>query len=251
MFLIAPPFWKSGIDYDTAIAAITNKTLYCRADTAIGANNTTLTTTNWDNEAVATPNVEGTATYQTTILGGHRGILANAAGEFCYPGSSLSTILGGSGLSYTMFAVEKRSGTQGTSTGNARYQNSAVMSDSGGYLGMYFNGSSRQFVLMSFTGNPYNEFDTGFSFTDNVPYVLAWRVAADGSARVNYNGSIATAAAGNQVNPSNINQQFRMNRWATSGGTNYGFEYIVSSDEMSDAVMDNAVTALKAKWGVS
>lgn len=247
MLLSPVPFLKGAVDYAAAIAAITNKTLYCRADTATGTDGATLTTTNWDNEAVATPNVSGTATYQTGILGGFRGVLADASGEFGYPGSTLSTILGGSGLSYTMFAVEKRTGTQGSNTGTNRYVNSNVLGDSAGYLCMSFDTSSRRFLLLSYDGS-YHPVDTGFDFIDNTPYVLAWKVEADGSGRVNFNGLIGTFAAGSQVNPTNLGNPFRINKWAV--GTNYGFEYIVSTDAVSDAIMDTAVLALKAKWGI-
>lgn len=235
------------VPYATAVAAITNKTIYARADTATGADAATLTTTNWDNESVATPNINGTATYQTNILGGNRGILADASGEYGYPGSTLTTIVGGSGLSYTMFAVEKRSGTQGASTGSSRFNNSLVMGDIGGYLFMTFDASSRRFIIQSYNGS-YTTTDTGFDFTDNTPYVIAWKVEADGSVRVNFNGTIYTAGAGAQVNPSAFTGQFRMNKW--TAGTNYGFEYIASSDAASNGDMDNLVTALKTKWGI-
>lgn len=235
------------VPYATAVAAITNKTLYARADTATGADGATLTTTNWDNEAVATPNVTGNATYQTNILGGNRGILADATGELGTV-NQLSTAIGGSGLSYTMFAVEKRSGTQGSSTGTNRYQNSNVLGDSSGYLCMTFDTSSRRFILQSFSGS-YSTTDTGFDFTDNTPYVLAWKVEADGSVRASFNGTIFTAGASSQVNPSSQTGQFRLNKW--TAGTNYGFEYIVSSDAASNGDMDNLVTALKTKWGIS
>lgn len=235
------------VPYATAVAAITGKTLYARADTATGANAATLTTTNWDNEAVATPNITGTATYQTGILGGNRGILADGSSEYAYPGSTLSTITGGSGLSYTMFAVEKRTGTQGSSTGDSRYINSSVMSDASGFLGMGFDTSSRRFLLHSFNVT-YSHTNTGFDFVDNTPYVIAWKVEADGSVRVNFNGTIFTAGAGSQVNPSSAGGQFRMNKF--TAGTNYGFEYIASSDAASNSDMDNLVTALKTKWGI-
>lgn len=233
--------------YDAAVAAITNKTLYVRADPSFALGDT-LTNINWDNEAVSTPNVDGTATMEFNIQNGYRGILANAGTEYGYPGSNLSTILGGSGLSYTMFAVEKRTGTQGGGTGDTRYQNSNVMADSVGFLAMTFDTSSRRFILQSYNGS-YSTTDTGFDFSDGTAYVIAWRVASDGAVRVNFNGTTFTAGAGSQVNPSVFSGAFRLNKW--TAGTNYGFEYIVSTDAASDGDMDALVTALKTKWGIT
>jgi len=230
--------------YDAAITAITNKTLYARADTAYGLGDT-LTSLEWNNEAVSTPNITGTATMEIGVQNGYRGILANASGEFAYPGSNLSTIINSSGLSYTMWAVEKRTGTQGANSGNNRFSNSFVMGDDLGYLFMTFDASSRRFIIQSYNGS-YTTTDTGFDFTDNTPYVIAWKVEADGSVRVNFNGTIYTAGAGAQVNPSGFTGQFRMNKW--TAGTNYGFEYIASSDAASDTDMDNLVNSLKTKW---
>lgn len=235
----------SNSTYDSHVAAITNKTLYARADTSYALQGGTLTNNEWNNEAVSTPNITGTATIETNIQNSFSGVLANAGGEFAYPGSDLSTILGGSGLSYTMFAVEKRTGTQGSSTGDDRYQNSSVMSDSSGFLTMTFDTSSRRFILQSYNG-AYSTTDTGFDFSDGVPYVLAWRVASDGAVRVNFNGTIFTAGAGSQVNPTSFTGAFRMNKY--TAGTNYGFEYIVSTDAVSDTDMDNLVNSLKTKW---
>lgn len=232
--------------YTSALAAITNKTLHCRPDLTYGLNDT-LTTLEWDNESVATPNITGTSTYLANSFGTYRGVLSDASGEFGYPGSTLSTIVAGSGLSYTMFAVEKRTGTQGPSTGTSRFNNSYVMGDSAGYLFMTFDGSSRRFIIQSYNGT-YSTTDTGFDFTDDVPYVIAWKVESNGAVRVNFNGSIFTAGAGAQVNPSSFAGNFRINRW--TAGTNVGAEYIVSSDAVSDTDMDNMVNALKTKYGI-
>lgn len=237
---------RQAVPYTSAVAAITNKTIYARADTATGANAATLTTTNWDNEAVATPNFTGTATYQTAIQNGFRGILADGSAEDIQTTSTLNTITGGSGLSYTAFAVEKRTGTQGSSTAGNRYLNSGVMCDNG-WLGMHFDGSSRRFLLYSFDTVAHFT-DTGFDFTDNTPYVLAWKVEADGSVRVNFNGAIFTAGAGSQVDPSTKTGPFRLNK--RSAGTDYGFEYIFSSDAIPSDDMDNLVDALKLKWAI-
>jgi hypothetical protein len=237
----------SNATYDATVAAITNKTLYCRADTSYALGDT-LTTKEWNNEVVSTPNISGTSTIEANIQNGFRGMLSNAGVEFGSSGTAFkSDFLGNSSLSYTVWAVEKRTGTQGSNTGNNRYQNSGVVGDSTGYVGMGFDTSSRRFLLHSYNGT-YLHTDTGFDFSDGVPYVLAWRVASDGAVRVNFNGNVFTAAAGSQVESSGSGL-LRLNKW--TAGTNYGFEYIISSNAASDTDMDNLVNALKTKWAIS
>lgn len=237
----------SASDYTSALSAITNKTLHCRSETLYGLGDT-LTTIVWDNEVVGTPNITGTATHQRNSFGTYSGILADGSSESGDSGSTSNTILGGSGLSYTMFAVEKRNGTQGNNSGDDRYNNSYVMGDASGYLLMTFDVSSRRFIIQSYDSS-YLTTDTGFDFTDDVPYVIAWRVASDGAVRVNFSGSIFTAGAGSQQNPSSFLSTFLLNKRTL--GTNVGAEYIVSTDAVSDTDMDNMVNALKTKYGIS
>lgn len=237
--------------YAAAIAAITNKTIYARADLATGADNATLTTTNWDNEAVATPNISGSIRYKTGILNGFRGVLGDTSNTSGSTGRTVSQVLGGD-RGYTLFAVEKRAGTQGADTAEQGL-NSTVIGDLY-YWGLSFFAADRAFKLWSYDTTYRNVYLNNYmggncAFTDNVPYVIAVRVdPSNGAIRANFNGTVFTPSGLGYL-PSVLTGTVLVNA-RTSGGTNYGFEYIVSSDMLSNAVMDDAVAALKLKWGI-
>lgn len=234
------------IDYAAAIAAITDKTIYCRADTATGADGATLTTTNWDNEAITTPNVSGNAIWKTGILNGYRGVFSGSSGISAASGQVVSSIIGAA-IDCTIIAVEQRSGTQGANDGPLRRDNNLVIGD-GLFWVITFDTSSRSFLLGSSpNGTEYNLL--GASFTDNNPYVLSVQIDGSGNIRATFNG-VPTSPEGTVSTP-NTNNPVSLLSTTINSSPNYGFEYIVSSVRQSDAVVNAAVAALMQKWSIS
>ncbi len=178
-----------GSAYSNLLAAIPNKTLVLRADQSAAANGNSLDVLPWDNEAGA--DFTGAGTWQTNSLNGFRGVVKSGLDI----GQSTMTLdqLMPTDRSITVWAVERRSGTQGDNIGDGRYTNSSVIRDSGGYFGIPFQPTSREFLLYTYPSG-YSYQASGFSFTDNVPYCFACRIANDGAVRFNFNGSIATAS---------------------------------------------------------
>lgn len=246
MRLFVPaPFVSSGFSYASAIAAITNKSIYVRGDSYGGSNGQNVSGGNaWANAGSAGGSFSGTSTFhqwETNSLNGMPGVRGNQNG---WPlSSSINySLLFGTGGAMTFFAVEKRNGSQGTSS---LWNNGAVILDSSGTsrTGIFFN--TRQFYYQE---SPGLSQASGLSFADNAPYVLAVRVKTSGHLRVNLNGSIYSDTTTRSA-PSSTSQVNLLRPGNTNN--NYGYEYIVTADVLADALIDNIVIALKKKWGIT
>lgn len=234
--------------YDQIFSAITGKIVVLRGDQSSAPNGNSLSTTPWDNEASATDAI-GNPTWQTSALNGFRGVNSSSNNSINTQ-LALSTLLPSSSKSFTGFAVEKRTGTQGNNSGVGRYLNSTVFSDSSGYWGVVFDGTSREFFMYSYDTD-YRYQASGYSFTDGAPYALAVRVNSSGATRINFNGSATNFPSAGQVSPSVKTGIMRCLFQNSAGGATSGYEYLLTTSEMTDQNMDNFVLALKAKWGIS
>ena len=239
-----PPLLPTALDYTSAIAAIPNKVIYLRGDSYTGSNGQNVSGGNvWTNAGSAGGSFSGSSTFhkwETNSLNGMPGVKGNQSGWALDSSIVYTSIIGASG-EMTLFAVEKRNGSQGTSD---VWSNGAVIKDSTATsrTGIFFN--TRQFYYVNYPGSSHA---TGLSFSDNTPYVLAIRVNASGNLRANLNGSVysdttsrsAPSILGyvNLLNPGNSNN-------------NYGYEYIVTTDVLADALVDKIVIAMKKKWGI-
>lgn len=238
---------QGGVNYDAAIAAITNKTIYARADMSTAPDAGSLSTYPWDNEVSGTDITVGVGSvvWRTNSLNGFRGIEPGSPPSAAAVGFTVNTLLNGS-VTFTGFAVERRSGSQGAGTGDGRRTNGVVIGGSD-YWSLCFEG--RQFYLYTYPGSfAYSQ--APFSFTDNVPYVIAWRIDGSGNVRFNFNGTVA-AGAGTVGYPIIQDNQVLLARRSAADASVRGHEYIASSVALSDEIMDDAVAALMQKWGIS
>jgi len=246
MSLFVPsPFVSSGFSYASAIAAITNKVIYVKGDSYAGSNGQNVSGGNvWTNAGSAGGSFSGTSTFhqwETNSLNGMPGVKASQNGWALASSINYTSILG-TGGSVTLFAVEKRNGSQGSSS---VWTNGAVLKDSTSTsrTGIFFN--TRQFYYQETPGLSQA---TGLSFSDNTPYVLAVRVNGSGNLRVNFNGSIYSDATTRSA-PSSTTNVSLLNLGGTNPG--YGYEYIATPDVLADALVDSIVIAIKKKWGIT
>lgn len=234
-------------DYATAMAAITDKTLYARADTSSAADGANLASSNWLDEATGNGmpavSVAGGEVWKTNVQAGKRGVFVPGTYQGVDAEMTLATLIGSGTRDCTLFIVEKRSGTQGPGT----YTNSKSIGMD--LWGLTFSPASRAFAMYTY-GASEGYIALGPSFVDMTAYVLAVQVSSTGIVRANYNGTPYTPTGTLQLCADFASGiQLISNRGTP--GDNYGLEYIVSSTRQSDSVVDNAVLALKAKWGIS
>jgi hypothetical protein len=237
--------------YAALVASISNRIVHCAADQAnpdTATDGTSLTTS----PLISAPSVGaasflGSPTWENASQNSLRGFISDASGEraLAQTGLTLASLMPTS-ADYTIFCVEKRSGTQGANTGDNRYTNSRVVGDASGYFGICFDTSSRDFLVYQFPGAA-NYISLGVSFTDAAAYVLAVRVSG-GVVRVNFNGTTSTVS-GTLGNPTLKTGRLTLNDW--TAGTNRGYEYLLAASQVSNATMDAMVAALKTKWGIS
>ena len=251
MFLGNPMMMRkrAPLSYADILAAMTGKAIVLRGDQSSGTNGVDLNTAPWDNEVSAT-DTTGLVTWATSAQNGFRGIYTATGSREGNTGIALSTLLPSTTRGCTLFAVERRTGTQGASAGSNRYLNSNVIADSSGYFGIHFEPNSREFNFYTF-GNVANFCVSGYSFTDSVTYVVAVRLSdTNGAVRFNFNGSATNFPSAAMQTPSSKSSNIRVLRPAVSAAA-YGFEYIACSQELDDATMDAFVTGLKTKWGIT
>lgn len=221
--------------YTPAIEAITSKTLYARADTSTAAVNSTLNTNNWDNEAIATPDISGNALWRDNQQNGLRGVDTGST-RSASTGRTV-TQLKGSGVAFSFFAVEQR-------TGNGSSNNCVLIGNV--YWQIRIRNNSTEFEA-TMTDTSTVTVPLTAAYTSGAAYVFAISVSTGGIWRVNFNGNIYTGTG--------IANTWNGGETADLGnhGTNNSmiFEYIMSSAEQSDAVVDAAVDALMEKWGIA
>lgn len=244
-----PVLKKPGVAYATAVAAITNKTVYNRADTSSAANGNSLTTVPWVNEALSVNWTGAVPLWNTGVQNGLRGVNLSANGVITTT-TNLNTVFGGT-VDATFFAVEKRDGTQGA--GGQPVSNSTIIDDASQRFGLGFLTNTRQFGLDMFNGSAYTTFSIGASFTDSVAYVLAVQISSSGTIRVNFNGTIVSTTSGPfsgyfDVATAVVRPLHIQNNPTTP---QYALEYIASSVRQSDIDTDNLVQALKTKWAIT
>ena len=248
MSLFVPaPFISSGLSYAGAIAAITNKVIYVRGDSYAGSNGTALTTSNWTNSGSAGgafTATTGAIVWETNSQNGMPGVKNAVNGGYIYQAVDYNTTHGTNGAT-TIFAVEKRSGAQGTSSGDTTYLNGGIFFDASQWVGHYY--ITRLISYYKFTGNNQG---SGISYTDGTPFVVAIRINASGHYRVNFNGasvySDTTARTAPNTSAGNIALLKNLNT-----SNNYGYEYIATADVLADGLVDQIVLALKKKWGIT
>ena len=226
-----------GAGYAELYAAIPNKVIVYRADQSTAANGDTLTASPWDNEVSATNSGGNTSkVWQTGSLNGYRGLTSTETTGFS-SGIADTSLWTSAARSYTVFAVEKRSGTNG----------GIIISDGSQGTKIEVAAGACNFRFSYTDGENRFLKDSLISFSDGVPYVMAARVDGSGNTRFNVNGAVATPA-GTLISPVRSGNIF----FASDGNSNIvSYEYIASSDEIADVDMDAFVAALMVKWGIS
>lgn len=236
--------------YDSLVPFFHEQPIFCRTNgaSAVAPNNTALSSLEWENEGTGGYDLTGTAQWKTNIHGTRRGILSGGGG-FISSQQTVGQVIGVDNfdLGFSIFAVERRTGTQGTGSGSERYGNSAVYCDSGGYFGLHFQPNSRKFVAYSYA-TTYFYTPTGSSFTDGQTYVLGIKYDyMTGVLRANLNGSTENLSITPTPESAGLNSPFLFNM-NNSGTTNYSFEYIVCIEYLTDSDFDLVVQLLMNKW---
>lgn len=246
LFLPAP-FVTSGLSYAAAIAAITNKSIYVYGDSYGGSNGTALTTTNWTNSGSAGgafSATSGSVVWETNSQNGMPGVKNAVNNAWLTRAIDYNTLHGTNGA-MTVFAVEKRTGSQGTSTGDTTYTNGGIFGDVSNWVGHYY--ITRAVAYYKYTGNNQS---SALSYTDGAAFVTAIRINTSGHYRVNFNGSSVYLDTTSRTAPStSAGNIFLLKNLNTSN--NYGYEYIVTADVLADGLVDQIVIALKKKWGIT
>lgn len=227
---------------------IPSKVFHVRGDSYSGSNGTAVSSSNWVNEG----SLGGTCSasnasivWGTNSLNGMPGVKNPVNGGYITHSAYYNGLQNGSG-EMTVFAVMKRSGTQGTSSGASIYSNGGVILDAGAWHGIYYN--SRSMYLYPYPDTT-TYFGSDFDYTDNVAHVVAIRLNASGNCRANFNGVTIYSDATSRAAPSSSATTIRLLKNLNTSN-NYGYEFIVSASAMSDSDMDDVVTALRDKWSI-
>lgn len=237
------PFVKSGLSYSEAMDSIPSKLIYVRGDTYGGSNGTTLSSSSWANAGSLGGNFSGSSpalTWETSSQNGLPGVKNIGNGAQITTGHDYNLLPGTAGA-LTIFAVEKRNGSQGT----PGFYGGSIVSEQGGYSGYVWNTRTLEYYLYGGAGA-----NTGLSYTDNVPFVCGIRMNTSGHLRVNLNGNIYSDTT-SRGNPSASAGQTYLLRNLNNTSNNYGYEYIVTKSVLSDIDVDKIVIALKSKWGIA
>ena len=237
----------TGPEYEPALAAITNRKFHFRELLPVVSAGASLSDYPWQNEGSVGLSVSASGpTYEVPSQNGLRGLLS-PIGTFPTGSFNIGNLLSGGSPQFTAFAVERRFGSQGNNAGLNIRVNSVVFGGSD-YWSLCFN--NKEFVQYVYTSNYFYQY-SGFSFSDNQPYVIGWRMSSTGAMRFNFNGQVQTFAS-STAGPGSLTTAMGVCRTATgSGGASRGFEYIATSDFIADAAMDNMVAALMGKWGIT
>ena len=240
MLFTPAPFLTSKLSYASAIAAVTNKSIYVRGDSYGGSNGTQVSASNWTNEGSAggafTSAYSGVI-WETNSQNGMPGVKNPVNGGSLTRAVDYNTLHGANGA-MTLFVVEKRTGSQPSS--------GVFFGDQNAYTGHRFNTRAVEYydLLVGFTQS------TGLSYTDDVPHVIGIRVNTSGNLRVNFNDASFYSDTTSRSAPTSSASNLMMFRNANTSN-NYFYECICTADVLPDALIDNIVIALKEKWAIT
>lgn len=248
---MVPAFMGGGFSYADAIAAITNKSIYLRGDSFTGSDGATITggANAWTNEGSSggtfVRSGSGNYVWENNSQNGMPGVkLSSAAASHLTQATDYNTLHGVKGA-MTVFAVERRSGTQGTATDDSLYTNAGgILGDISGYAGYYY--STRNIWYYRYTSQ--NQ-DSGLAFADSVPFVVGMRINTSGNFRINFNNESVYSDLASRDAPSSSSSDIFVAK--TNSTTTRGYEYIVTADVLADELIDKIVGALKQKWGIT
>lgn len=218
-------------NYTPALAAVTNKTIHLRADTLTGADGSSVTA--WDNEAGADFGTV-TGTLDTSAQNGFN--IVNGAN--LTNGVTLFTMAGGSGAGHTVFVAFEMPSSFPSEL--------KLLHDAGGYYELAVRSDTQNFRVRHFNGSTFSIYNFGPTLSVSTSYVMAIRASDLGATRSNVNGTIYT---GNPPMSSFADSSNTMRVGPFTGC--FVFEVLTSSGVLSDTVMDDMVTGLMEKWGIS
>jgi hypothetical protein len=234
----------AALTLEEAIAAVPNVTLRLQNSGLSVTNGAVVAWANQGSAGGTTSGASGNNTWETNSINGFPAALADASGE----GMTLSGVTGssllGSTFEATWFFAERRTGNQGASS--SPFGNNVIFGDASGHYRINFAQNSRR-LFFGFFNPSHTGFDTGIVVPDAVPYVCAIRFKADGSLRVNLNGVVTTFPANTMLGATTAYQGVApWINYNQGGGASRGHFYMISSDPVSDTIMDNMVDAMKA-----
>lgn len=233
-------------DYAGALAAIPNKTLILRGDSSSAANGTALSSSQWSNEGSGGGTFTsgfGSPTWETNSQNGMRGVLCDTSNEaLANTTMTLSTMLGGT-RDCTIFVVGK------IGAGAAANDRSLLLN---GISPSWEMGTSVTYEFFINTNNGgLVTVSSGLFHTPGSAFAVAVRVNSAGNVRFNLNGAVANFASSlPDPTSTGFSQTMRAGRGSDVTPLR-NYEYVVSSDAVSDDLMDNFIIGLKTKWGIA